>query len=75
MLLSAKLVLVGSEKYTSQKSGKEYSRLVFAQGADTITMLSSDLSLLTAPLYKEYSCMLSFNTRYNRLDLESVKTV
>lgn len=75
MLLNAKLVLVGAEKYVSQKSGKEYSRLVFAQGADTITLLSSDLTLLTAPLYKEYACILSFNTRYNRLDLESVKSL
>lgn len=75
MLCSAKLVLVGIEKYVSQKTGKEYVRMAFAQGADTIAFLNDDMGMLNAPLYKEYNCQLSYNSRYNRLDLMSCKTV
>lgn len=75
MVLSAKMVLVGIEDYVSQKSGKQYLRLAFVQGADTVTFLIDDLGMKNAPLYKEYNCTLSYNTRYQRLDLQSCKTV
>ena len=75
MVLTARMFLVGIEEYISPKTQKKYLRLAFVQGADTITFLTDDMGMRNAPLFKECNCLLSYNTRYNRLELQSFKTV
>lgn len=75
MLLTGRLVLIGTEPYKSSKTGKEYLRVAMAQGADTVDFMTSDFEIAKAQPYKEYSCTFSYNPKYKRLDLESMKSV
>lgn len=74
MQLNAKMLLIGTEPYKTAK-GNDYVKIALAQGADTITLLSTDLELLKLKPLQEYSCIFGYNTKYNRLDLESMKPV
>lgn len=75
MQFNAKLTLIGTEPYHSAKTGKDYLKVAMSQGADTIDFLTTDFDLAKATVYKTYDCVLSYNTKYKRLDLEAMKTV
>lgn len=75
MLLTGKLVLIGTEPYKSSKTGKEYLKVAMAQEADTIDFLTTDFDIAKLARYKEYICTFSYNTRYKRLELDSLKSV
>lgn len=74
MQLSAKMVLIGTQSYKTAK-GNDYVKVALAQGADTITLLSTDFDLLKAKPYVEYSCMFDYNVQYKRLDLTNMVSV
>ena len=75
MLLTGKLVLIGTSEYTSGKTGKKYLKVAMAQDADTIDFLTEDFSVSSFPRYKEYACTFSYNSQYKRLSLESMKQI
>lgn len=75
MNLSCRAVLIGAEAMTSQKTNKEYYRVLIAQGADSYACITEDKKVLKLPLYKEYDIVFRLNTRYERLMIESLKEV
>lgn len=74
MVLTAKMVLVGTEPFKTAK-GNDYVKVALAQGADTLDLLSTDFELLKAKPYVEYNCIFDYNTQYKRLQLESMRSV
>lgn len=75
MNLSCRAVLIGTETIISQKTNKEYYRVLIAQGADSYACVTEDKTVLKLPLYKEYDVIFRLNTRYERLMIESLKEV
>ena len=75
MLLTGKMVLVGTSEYTSGKTGKKYLKVAMAQEADTIDFLTEDFEVGKLARYKEYLCTFSYNPQYKRLGLETIKSV
>lgn len=74
MQLNAKMLLIGTEPYKTAK-GNDYVKIALAQGADTISMLSTDFGLLKAKPLVEYDCVFSYNTQYKRLELECMRSI
>lgn len=75
MLLSAKVVFVGSERIKSTKTGKEYLRVLLVQGCDDIKVLTDEFSFENLPKFQEYAASFSFNAQYNRFNLLDLKPV
>lgn len=75
MTMNAKMVLVGMERKENEEKGTSYVMLAFVQGADTTKFMCKDESVLKLPVFKEYEVVFSYNTKYERLSIQSMRGI
>ena len=75
MVVSGKCVLIGTEPFKSEKSGKDYLRVTLAQNGDCGVFMSGNLDIAKLTIYKEYNCVFLYNARYQRMDVDSMKLI
>lgn len=72
MKFNAKLMYVAAEAHVN-KEGEPYWKLLFVDGVDPLNVITRDEKLVGFEGYKVYDCEFNYNTKYERLQLVSMR--
>lgn len=72
MKFRANLMFIGSEAHAN-KEGEAYWKLLFVDGVDPLNVITKDENIAGCQPYVPYDCEFNYNTKYERLQLLSMK--